>query len=695
MSKYVYLAPTLPKLTDPFWDGLAEIIKDTVGYWREARMPLEERWKECDRGYLAERDLPYLQTMDYIDVSDFGDATIHNAVNNFCIKLVLGMMDKRDQWLTLLGRADENPKILKQVKGEQAWMHRQAGTRRIYAKGVKQAVVRGSTEWFLEWVTRYDYVPISTAKGRKAFVKHLKARGEDPALIRQVKKIREAKVAFNGPCPRVVDTFDVFRNPEQDIVNDFRPSYILRNYIRPHILENSVDDDGENLYENLDGIKATKAGELYYSSDDASRRNRSLKILGLSPSNKYVSADVVPVYVYYAPYLEYDGYEFVDTFFHMALDANNKARIIRIEENPSNSGHNLLVSDTFMDFFTNVAYGMGMVQTVLPAWHQKNFLGALLLNSMASMQAPAMLYQSGALKYDFLDLSPSAINEVMMGMIEAVKPVPMNPAAVQIGIGDQDYFKQSINSTFEVQGGGAPASQQQSDRETATAVNARVSSQGMAIDEHTEKFGPSLQQICQWAYDERIATATPDYQRGDEQFIQYAELDITGKPVPAELNFFEFQRPRHVEIWGSHGAESQQQDAARMIDGMKAFGQMAQYLPNAAALANEMIKEFFRDQEIETEETVWMTPEQIASQDPQVMMMAIEAAFNNPQLMAAFLDQHPDIRAELNQLHGHGPNGPAPQQSPTNGAPPQNGHQANPRNGNGNGNIGAPQSGIV
>lgn len=649
--RYVYLAPTLPKLSDPMWDGLAQVIKDTVGYWDEARRPLTQQWIECDRAYLCERDLPYLSTMDYIDSSDFGQADVHNAVNNFIIKLTLGLMDRKEKWLTVVGRADEPVSLIKQVKGEQAWMHRQAGSRAIYAKGLKQATVRGTTHWLLKWLTRYDYVPISDMRGMRAFARHLRARGEDPAIIRQIKKIREPKIGFNGPQPRVMDCFDVFLNPEQDIVNDFRPSYIYRDYVRPHILEGAEDEYGDDLYSNLDGLQASKAGDIYYSSDDATRRNRSLKIMGLNPSAKPVSAEVVPVYVYYAPHLEYEGYEFIDTYFHMALDANNTPRIIRIEENPSATGHDVLLTESFIEFFTNIAYGMGMVKTVLSALDQKNFLAALLLNAMAAGQAPPMLYASGALKYDFMDLTPSALNEVLMGMVDAVKPVPTNPAAVPMGIQDQEYLGGQINKTFEVAGGGSPAFEP-SDRETATATNYKASTQGLAVEEQVEKFGNSLQKYCQWSYDERQARAIPDYERNGVEYIQYNDLDANGKPVPGEIVFEDYKRPRTIEIQGDHGSINKEQSAARMIDGMKAFGQFGQLMPNAPALGMEMMKQFFRDQEIETDEAVWMTPQELAAQDPMVQQMAFEQGMNNPEMWAQYLEKNPQVAAQFAQMSG-------------------------------------------
>lgn len=640
--RYIYLKPDMPDLTDlEFWNPLAaEIIDEILPAWMDCRTGVEKKWMECDRGYLCERILPPLEGFDYIDASPFGTPAIHNGVNNYCIRLGIGIMDEKDQWLSMLGRKGEDPAVTNAVKAEQAWMHRYAETRKAFTRGLRQMVVRGINHWFMRWDTDIVYQPIGTKQGRRALARVLKASGQDPKLANQVKKIRKPVVRFNGPVFNVVDAYDVFFDPEADIVRDRKKSYIVRNYMRPHILKAARDDDEQPIYSNLEHLESQKAIDSYMGEKDSSRRMRSLYVMGVNPeSAKAVSADIVPVYTFFAPYLEYEGYEFHDTYFYVARNADNKALLIRIEENPAVNGHDLMVSDTFIDWFNDVAYGIGAVQTVLPAWHRKNFFDAVMTNAVAAQQFPAMLYAAGAFKDDDIRLGPAQLNEITMAVagMDVLRPAINNPNGVQIGFQEQEFLKQEINGTFEVSGAyGQGQGLTPGSRETATSVNFRASSQSLAVNEQREKFGSSLQKMCQWAYDTRQATAEPEKNLEGEDVIPFNRME-NNKPVPDEILFDQWKRPRTVEILGYHGAFNQQQRIDNQNNMLKALGQSAQFLPNAPTAIQDLVKGLAQDLEIEISPEAWMTPQQIAANNPEVLKMALQALMENPGMAQQIL----------------------------------------------------------
>ncbi len=665
--RYIYMPPDMPVITDTqFWGPLAKtILEEIFPAWQAARTGIEKKWAECDNGYLCKRILPQLEGFDYIDKSPFGTPTIHNGVNNYCIRLGIGIMDEKEQWLSMLGRKGEDPAVTNAVKQEQAWMHRCAETRRHFTRGLKQMVVRGINHWKLGWETEIVYETVGTKQGRKALTKILTAQGQDPELVKYIKKVRQPRVKFNGPVFSVVDAFNVFFDPEADIVQDRKKSYIIRSYMRPHLLKQAEDEDGEKVYQNLDLLEPTKAHEATHKETDNARRLRSAYVMGLNAdSAASVSAKVIPVYTYYAPYLEYDGYEFYDTYFYVAKGADNSAILIRIEENPSINGHDMLVSDTFIDWFNDVAYGIGAVQTVLPQWHRQNFFDAVMTNAVAAAQFPAMLYASGSIKDDEIRLGPAQIMELTQSMagMDVLKPAYDTTKGVQIGFQEYEHLKQDINGVFEVSGAyGAP---EKGNRETATSVNFRASNQSLGINESREKFGSALQKMCQWAYDTRQAVAVPIKNDAGEEVIPFNKVE-NNKPVPDEILFDDWKRPRTVEITGYHGAFNQQQKIDNKSNFLKALGQMGQYLPNIPTASQDLVRSLSEDLEIEMTPESWMTPEQIAANNPAVMKMALQSLMQNPQMAQEILMQ---------MGAGEDPNGPpGPQQNPQGGGPPNSG----------------------
>lgn len=648
MGKLIYMQSALPPLNSEVMQRFAKyIVQSKLNPWAEARSGLERQWAENDKGYLCKQSLPLMDTMPFIDQSPYGGNQIFEGVNNLTMRLSLQMMPPNGAWLTPVPRNPEPGQITKAVRSQQIWTHQKARTRRSYSKHLKQLVVRGTSHLLLKWVQEYIYKTISTRVGRRRLKTLMKQTGEDPAVIRAVNKVREEQISFNGPVLRVVDSFDVYFDSECDVVNDRKIAYVLQTFRRPSDLLAEKDEYGEPMYENLDfdsdkGIVPFKAIDIYSGRVGGTyvqgwKRLQSLNNMGTYPQqDSNNSTPLVPVYIYHSMYTKFEGLEFYDTYFHVAISSRgNEARVIKVEENPSVDGHRHLVTDTYIDYFTNTAYGISGVEKLLSAWGQNNFLSALWMNAAASSEFPAQLIASGVLKGNTINLGPGGLTEVAAAAIgmDIIKPIMKLDRASELGLENRNFLDRKIGEAFENAGAYKDnAAQMRSTRETATSVNYRATNQGLAVDETATKFNDTLQEVCQWVYDMEQQTAIADQNLEGQDVIRYGQ--IQGNDILAgELMFDEWKRPRDIEIMGTQGEANKEQNKAEKREFLDVVARAAPVLKNAPVLVQEIIKDLSTDYNIEIDEKAWMTPEELAAADPQVQMMALQQGLQNPQML--------------------------------------------------------------
>jgi hypothetical protein len=666
MVNLVYEQPDMPSLKSKFMATLARELMHKLDGWKTARQPLERQWMENDRAYLCQQRLPEMEGMQYIYAGRTGETDIFDGVNNLSLRLSLASMPKDESWLTVVGRMGESAQLINATQAQQIWMHRKAGTRKVVGRHYKQLIVRGTSYYYLRWHTETKYKRLGTVSGRRRLRRFLQQNGQDESIVKQVNSIRQSVIEFQGPAPRVLDSYDVWMDPEADLVCDRRPGMVIVTYMRPCDIAAAKDEDGEDMFENYDKIVPHKGHEVYWGSQEGNRRLQSLNMLGIRPQNYASSStDLVPVYTFYCHYMEHQGVKFYDTYFHVADDKQGDPRIIRIEENPSNDGHRLILQDQFIEFFTNVAYGISGVEKLLAAWHQKNFLSALMLNAAAATTFPAYLVASGLLKDEMPNLTPGAINEIAAAALQLdniIRPMPVPERGLQLSFNEMDYYKKKIGGGFEVTGAYASDSGQSlSTRETATSVNFRATNQGLAIDELSEKFGDNIQNLCQWAYDMNQQTAVPERNAAGEKVIQFGQID--GNSVrPGELKFDEWKQPRSIEVLGLHGVANKDQAIKNKMTALQHVVPAAQILPNTPALTTKLLRSLFTDLNVETDDQDWMTPQQLAAGDPAVQMAALEQAIQNPDILQMAMQS-------VAQQQGMMPNdqaqaGPTPTPSP-------------------------------
>lgn len=663
MGKLIYMQSELPPFNSDAMKGLAKhIIEGKLNPWSEGRRGLEEQWLQNDRAYLCKQSLPLMDTMPYIDSSPYGGNQIFEGVNNLVMRLALQMMPPNMAWLTPVPRYPESPEITNKTRSQQIWMHQKARTRRSFARHLKQLVVRGSSHILLKWVLEYVYKQLSTRVGRRRLKAYMKATGQDPSVVAAVGKVREEQLSFNGPVLRVVDSYDMYFDSEMDIVNDRRPAYVLQTFRRPSDLLAERDEFGEPMYTNVkfdsmdpDAIVPFKATDVYAGRVGSTvvqgwKRLQSLNNMGVFPQNNTESSTpIVPVYVYYSMYTRWEGMEFYDTYFHVAISARgNEPRIIKIEENPSIDGHRHIVTDTYIDWFTNTAYGISGVEKLLSAYGRANFLSALWMNAAAASQFPPYLLASGILKDDTINLGPGGITEIAAAAIGAdvIKPIPTPDKGMQLGFDSMNFLDRKIGESFENAGAYRDnAENMKSGRETATSVNYRATNQGLAIDETAEKFNDSLQEVCQWCYDMNQQTAEAEIAPDGKEIISYGEMQ-GNNIVRGELMFDEWKRPRNIEILGTKGAQNKEQNKAEKREALQVVTQAAPVMPNAPALVQKITKSLLDDLNIETQPEDWMDPMQLAAQNPMVQMAALQQGLHNPEMLAQMMA--PELQGGMN-----------------------------------------------
>lgn len=656
--RYVFRTSEIPALNSEFMNSLAQHFHRTYEFWQWSRTDLVDKWMESLEAYNGVRRLPEIETMQYVSEGDRGEPDVFFGVERLSRQLSLAVMDKQEQWLTVVPRRMEDPTITNQVRSQQAWVHRKADTRRIFARHLKQMIVMGTSHILLNWEPEFVLKRIGTGQSRRKLRSMLKQAGR-PDGAQLVGQARVQELKFNGPRLQVLDNFDVLIDPEVDVTRTKVPGVCVQQYYRIEELEALEYDDGKKVFGNLKDLGTMRSDELYYQSLEGQAREQAKSMAqGVTVRNDYsdVMAKFVKVLVFNLPLVVWQGEQFVDYYFYVAIDENNNPRMIRVEENPSDAGHRLIVTDHYIDYWAPAAYGISGVDKVVGWWNTKNFIEAAKVNAIAASIWPAVVTAAGAFK-DVPDWTPGAVNELAQLALSdnVIKAMPVPEKGIQIGTMTETYYEQKMNSSFESMGA-TQQQQQMADRETAASVNYRASSQGVLIEDQAEKFGNSLQTICQWTLDMSIQTALPQGKDADGDDVLGFSTVVGGNTQRAEIKIGQFKEPRDIEVLGLHGAINKAQGVSEKQKGMDSLSRLGQFLSNTPALANKLVRSYMNDLNIETAPEDWLTPQQLAAQDPQVQMMALQAALQNPQMLAQVMGISPEEMAG----------------APPPGAPPQN-----------------------
>lgn len=670
MPKIIYRVNDLPGWDSNFMVSLARRMWETKVYYEWARRPLLEYWRQSDDAYLCYRTLPHNEGMQWTDKSDFGATDIFDGVNMLSTKLSLAMMPKDQSWLTVVSRQNDDPAIVAAIQAQQIWMHDRAHTRRMVARHLKQLMVRGTSALYLTWENRERQRKLSTATGRQRLRQLMRAGKLDEKVIGKIKDIYIPVTDYVGPKIRVVDALDLYLDPAHDLTVDRRAGTIVATYRRLEELRREKDREGKLLYSNLEGIEPYTPTEIYMKDIEGSNRIRNLNTMGIFPQNQpYRNEGYVPVYICHFPYFEHEGEKFFDTYFHLAETRQGKSvRLIRIEQNPSEEGRQFLIKDTMIDWFGNTAYGIGIVEKLIAKYNQKNVLEAITLEAALTSVFPAYNVLAGVARDDTgVSFSPGALNEFSQNPMNEkwITPMPVPAQNVQLGMQELRWWGEQIAQGFGEWGAMQDnPTRNVSNRETATAANIKATTGSLATDELQEKFSVSLEELAQTTFDLSRQELEPDADGN----IWYTKLDGKGNANAVAISWNDFQVPRDLIVGGLHAAFNRGQEITNMTEFLKGLSQAGNLLPNAAQLAQPIILKLANKMDIELPAEAKMSPEQLASQNPQVRQLVLQQ----------FLQQNPQVGAILQgamaQLGGHpGFKGQAP--GANGGAQPAAGRQ--------------------
>lgn len=648
MPKIIYQQSELPAYDSAYMTRLAYHLWQTKLYWHDARRPLEVKWRECDEAYLCYRRLPNTGGMDWVDDSEFGETDVFDNVNLLSLRMSLALMPRDYRWLTVSSRADEAQELIQAIQDQQIFMHRKARTRRAFSRVIKQNIVRGTTAAFWTWRENTRYRRLTSTETRPLLRKHLSAMGAERKDINKVIRARVPEVTFSGPQIRPLDVFDLWIDPHLDMTNTVYPATIVQTFNFLPDITDAVDEFGDPLYKNTEGLNPFSVEQIY--AWDNNFRMRAPEVIGVMPMFGTYPARVtgftklVPVYIFHCPYLKFEGEEFFDTYFHLALNNGFKwPRIIKIEENPSDSGRPHVLVDNYIDWFTNIGYGISGVEKALTYYRQKNLLQALTMNAATASQFPAQLIYSEAFRDDQeVNFSPGALNEIAHNPLglKVVEPVPSPTAGLQLSLQDLRFWGQEIRAKMGVDGLTIDnPSRSLAKEKTATEVNADASTGSTMLDDLVEKHSDMLTDICQGVYELSRKMLKPDAE-GNLEFEQALADRVQKVSIP----WRQFDVDRTIQVNGYLGALNKGQELQNLIQAAQMTREMAQALPNGVNMLQKLWAEILERLNVTITPQDLMSPQQIAAADPQVQMQALQGAMQNPQIVQAFLEQQHKMR---------------------------------------------------
>lgn len=633
MGRLIFEQDPVPGFKTQFMMAFAKHLWQMKQDFHLARRPLEQKWRECDEAYLCFRELPHSGSIDWIDDGDLGESDAFDNVNVLSYRMAQALMPRRKPWLRPASKKGESVELVEALRDFLIFKHRQARSRRSIAMWLKMMIVRGDGGfmYFHEEVERLRRLGPGDSAARVA--DEMQRLGMDPSAALEIRRARESEIIYSGPTIRVLDTHDYFNDPHASLSYRGKTPIIIQTFRLPSELKAETDEYGKPVYSNLDSVEPSEAVELF-SKTDGMERIRSLEIMGMSPEASNNHTKLVPVYVFYIPYIKFTHgnvtREFHETYFHVALNRGGKGmtgpRIIRVEENPSDHGHVQILTDTYHDFFTHGAPGIGAVEKTLADLRMKNLLKAITSNAAVAAQFPAWMVKIDAFKSGEISALPGAINEVdaLGELLEQIaKPLPTPDRGLQLGLQDLRFWGDEIRTKMGIDGLAAEAGSRStvSEAKTATEVNRDQGTSGLMLDEFTEKYSDPLTEFVQGSFDMMRQRIGPDQQG----LLEYQKA-LGEQIMELDLPYDTFARDRSITVVGVEGVFAKEQRVGVIIQAMDMTSRLAQYLPNAPVLVQALYVEAMKLLDVPLPEQAMMTPQEIAAQDPNVRMMAIQEA---------------------------------------------------------------------
>jgi hypothetical protein len=312
--------------------------------------------------------------------------------------------------------------------------------------------------------------------------------------------------------------------------------------------------------------------------------------------------------------------------------------------------------DNYIDWFTNIGYGISGVEKTLTYLRQKNVLQALTMNASAATVFPAQLVYADAFRDDTeVNFSPGALMNVShtpLGL-DVIKPVPAPATGLQLGLQDLRFWGDEIRAKMGVDGLAAGnAARSITKGKTATEVNSDESSGSTFIDDHVENSSYMLTEYCQGAFEESRKNLKPDAE-GNLAFERALADRVTRVTMP----FKQFDVERTIQVQGYLGSLNKAQEMQNIQMALQMTKELSQALPNGAMVLQKLWARAMERLNMPLSPQELMSPQQIAAADPKVQLQAVQAGMQDPEVIQAALDeQHKARQLAFDQQQEQQPN---------------------------------------
>lgn len=667
MPRYIFQQSKIPAFNSRFGKKLAKTLWDLKLYFGDGRREQEDWVYECDAAYMCHRFVPDTGGIELIEDGEFGESDIFDNTNVVSIRLALALMPRNEPWLTVSSREGEADSITQALTDHQMYLHRKSKTRRQVQRAIKHGIVRGTMALYYDWEDRYRNRRMTNAQSGKAIVDFLTTNGLNEKDAKKFALGRYQELTYSGPIIQPVDFYDLWIDPRVDMVNDRYPGTILQRFRHLSTLENEVDEDDKKVYSNLEGIEPWDLEELYSNNDLAGGRTASNRIFRNDRHRNYQSGiKLVPVYIFHLPFFELDGYQFWDTYFHLALSRKgNQAHLIRVEENPNDNGLNHLIIDHYIDNYVQRPYGISGVQFQTHKLNTKNFLQLLTVTGAAhAVVPPNLIYESAFRDEDEISWSAGYNNYVQENPfgLDVVKRMDMSPNGTMLGEQMLRFLADEMRAGTGVDGLTTDnAARVQSKPKTATEINRDTTAGSFFLDNQAENLQDLLTELCQGVFELTQLKCKPSAE--NPYTINY-EKYLGDKCIEANLSVDDLQVKRSIQVRGIAGQLNKEQETDSLLKLFQIAGQIndPRMNPVKMFLAQKMASKL----NVPLPEELMMDPTQLVATNPEVQMAAFQQAIANPQIQQIL--QH--MFAPGAMPPGQSGQGQPPQGPPQNAANP-------------------------
>lgn len=328
---------------------LAQSVAGDFHRWKQSRIRLEDKWRECWEAYLCDVKALYTQPEEeQTGLSRVARPVLYEAVEAIHSNLLNALFPANERFFTVTGKTETDHQNAQMIEEFLRGKLEDANFIEKYALFLKQAVVTGNTVAAVPW-----------KKTRQI------RRVEQPITLFGVtvgyqKEVREETV-YNGPEFEVLDIFDFLIDPD---ATEFRQAKVI------HKVERSLRELKSNpAYSNLDNVQPLTDG-FSPDADDANKTSKR-RAFGLDEpqsSGHEQRGDKVKLLEAWGDFVIDD-----QVFANYVCVVANENTVIRFEPNPYDCGLKPFIFTNFIPV-PNEIYGIGSIEKSLGLQHVINTL---------------------------------------------------------------------------------------------------------------------------------------------------------------------------------------------------------------------------------------------------------------------------------------------------------------------------------